>query len=64
MLMFILCNFPSELPCVDRILQLCDDIFLVREEEEFELEEDLYAKLIFLYREPTLLIKWSKPKRD
>ncbi|RWS08455.1 Piezo-type mechanosensitive ion channel component 2-like protein, partial [Dinothrombium tinctorium] len=50
----------TQMPCVDRVLQLCLDIYLVRERREFGLEEDLYAKLIFLYRSPETLIKWTK----
>uniref|UniRef100_T1KNY9 Uncharacterized protein n=1 Tax=Tetranychus urticae TaxID=32264 RepID=T1KNY9_TETUR len=58
-----LCNkvIYTQMPCVDRVLQLCLDIYLVRESREFGLEEDLYAKLIFLYRSPETLIKWTKP---
>jgi hypothetical protein len=41
--------------------QLCLDIYLVRESGALDLEEDLFAKLIFLYRSPETLIKWTYP---
>ncbi|XP_026329382.1 piezo-type mechanosensitive ion channel component isoform X3 [Hyposmocoma kahamanoa] len=54
----------DDLPNVDRVLQLCLDIYLVREALELALEEDLFAKLVFLYRSPETLIKWSRPKEE
>jgi hypothetical protein len=46
------------------LLQLCLDIYLVRESGELDLEEDLFAKLIFLYRSPETLIKWTRPREE
>ncbi|XP_058124617.1 piezo-type mechanosensitive ion channel component isoform X2 [Anopheles coustani] len=54
----------EDLPYVDRVVQLCLDIYLVRESCEFTLEEDLFAKLIFLYRSPETMIKWTRPKNE
>lgn len=31
---------------------------------EFSLEEDLFAKLIFLYRSPETMIKWTRPAEE
>lgn len=49
----------DDLPYVDRILRLCLDIYLVRESGDLCLEEDLFAKLIFLYRSPETLIRFT-----
>ncbi len=54
----------QELPHVDRLLNLCHDIYLVRENGQLRLEEQLFAKLIFLYRSSETMIKWTRhPKR-
>ena len=42
------------------MFQLCLDIYLVRYQGEFELEEDLFSKLIFIFRSPEIMIKWTR----
>ena len=53
----------EQLPNVDRIMDLCNEIYLVRENNEFMLEEELFAKLIFIYRSPETLIKYTKSNK-
>lgn len=50
----------TELPDVSMIWQLLLDIYLVREMKEYRLEEELFAKLIFLYRSPNIMIKSTR----
>lgn len=52
----------QELPSVDNILNLCLDIYMVRESQDYRMEEYLFSKLIFVYRSPETLIKWTKIK--
>jgi len=46
----------DELPNVDRLLGLLNDILLVRSLNMVELESVLHDKLIHIYRDPNLLI--------
>lgn len=50
----------TEIPNVDRIYGLIMDIYMMRECGEFELEEKLFSKLLFLYRSPEMLIELSR----
>lgn len=54
----------EELPHVDRILNLLNEIYLVRENKMFRLEEQLIAKLIYLYRSTETMIKWTRHKKS
>jgi len=54
----------EELPNVDSILHLCLNIYLVREYGDFYLEEQLFSKLLFVYRSTEVMIKYTKWKQD
>ena len=50
----------EQLPNVDKILKLLNSIYMVRENKKFMLEEKLFSKLIFLYRSPQTMIKYTR----
>ncbi len=54
----------NELPSVERLWHLLRDIYLVREHNMLRIEEQLFAKLLFLYRSPETLIQFTKPKSE
>ncbi|CAF4296585.1 unnamed protein product [Rotaria socialis] len=54
----------NELPNVDRFWHLLRDIYLVREHNILRIEEQIFAKIIFLFRSPETLIQFTKPKID
>ncbi|CAF4564240.1 unnamed protein product [Rotaria socialis] len=51
-----------EWPFADRVEKLCEEVYLVRELGELQLEEELFAQLIFLHRSPETLIRFTRPK--
>ncbi|XP_074646694.1 piezo-type mechanosensitive ion channel component 1-like isoform X3 [Tubulanus polymorphus] len=53
-----------QMPYVDRNLELCFNIYLARESKDLYLEEELYAKLLFLYRSPETMIAYSKYPKE
>ncbi|CAD5110764.1 DgyrCDS132 [Dimorphilus gyrociliatus] len=54
----------EEMPQVERIYNLCIELYLVRECQDFRLEEELFAQLHFLYRTPETMLKVTKHKVD
>lgn len=57
----------DEIPYPDCLLELCDDIFAVREAKDFVLEEILVGRLIYIFRSPERLLKITeipKTKQD
>ena len=54
----------NEIPNPDSLLELCDDIFYVREDGNLRQEEILVGRLFFIFRSPARLIQQTKWKRD
>lgn len=48
------------MPNVNIIYNLLNDIYIVRAFREYKLEEDLFAKLVFLMRSRELIIKLTR----
>lgn len=52
----------NELPQVDALWHFLNDIFLLRTMKDFIMEKDLFDRLIYIYRNPTVLIYWTREK--
>jgi hypothetical protein len=50
----------DELPNVDRIYRLLNDIFLVRSAHDSRIELELYHKLVYIYRNPMVLMSVTR----
>ena len=54
----------EELPNVDKLWQLLNDILVVRSMLILELENELYEKLILIHRDPNLLMWMTRDPRE
>ena len=54
----------TDLPSVEVIWQLFSDLHMVRELQHWRLEEDITAQLVFLFRCPDALIKYTRFPRE
>lgn len=50
----------ENLPCCDRLIAICEDIYAARAEGELGVEEVLYWTLIKIYRSPHMLLEYTK----
>jgi len=50
----------EDMPNVDDMLKMCEDIFIARYHKDLKLEEELYRELIELFRSPERLIEKTK----
>lgn len=50
----------DEMQNVDKLLMMCEDIFLARQGKELLLEEELYQELMLLFRSPERLLQLTK----
>lgn len=50
----------TELPQVDALWAFLNDIYLLRTVREFEIEIEFFDRLIYIYRNPQVLIYWTR----
>jgi len=50
----------DDMPTVDKLMTMCEDIFIARQYNDLLLEEHLYNELIQLLRDPIRIIDITK----
>lgn len=54
----------DELPQVDALWRFLNDIYLLRIVGEFLTENDYFDRMIYIYRNPQVLLHWTKEITD
>lgn len=54
----------NEILYPEQLLELCKDIFLVRESKDFRLEEILVGKLFFIFRSPEMVVRLTEEPKQ
>ncbi|XP_074025276.1 piezo type mechanosensitive ion channel component isoform X1 [Leptinotarsa decemlineata] len=54
----------EDMPSADRIHRICMEVYLCRDMEYFDLEEELFSQLIFIMRSREICIKLSRSADD
>jgi hypothetical protein len=54
----------DELPQVDALWNFLNDIYLLRIVQEYKIEEEYFDRLIYIYRNPQLLLYWTRDTSD
>jgi hypothetical protein len=52
----------DELPQVDALWYFLNDISLLRTVREYAIENDFLDRLIYIYRNPQVLLYWTREK--
>ncbi len=50
----------NELPEVDALWFFLNDIYFLRTVDEYSIEYDFFHRLIYIFRNPQILIYWTK----
>ena len=50
----------DELPQVDALWHFLNDIYLLRTVREYATENDFFDRLVYIYRNPQLLLYWTR----
>lgn len=52
----------DELPQVNALWHFLNDIYLVRTVAEYQTENDFFDRLIYIYRNPQVLLYWTRER--
>lgn len=54
----------DDMPNVDDLMTMCEDIFIARQYNDLLLEENLYRELVSYFRTPERLVEITRKKKE